>query len=162
MTAHTRRDNLRGLLWVSPFLIGATVFLLVPMALSLYYSMTDYSVLEPPLRLPLWHGTLARFFQWVWLSVGLLLATGLHMTMKLGGFAAPLHARVMLILGVIMMLVFAHVFFAPFARLGRAVASGDWPAGGAALGQIRRLVGINLILGIVTITIATAGRLVLH
>lgn len=49
MTAHTRRDNLRGLLWVSPFLIGATVFLLVPMALSLYYSMTDYSVLEPPL-----------------------------------------------------------------------------------------------------------------
>lgn len=120
------------------------------------------SVLEPPLRLPLWHGTLARFFQWVWLSVGLLLATGLHMTMKLGGFAAPLHARVMLILGVIMMLVFAHVFFAPFARLGRAVASGDWPAGGAALGQIRRLVGINLILGIVTITIATAGRLVLH
>lgn len=49
MTAHTRRDNLRGLLWVSPFLVGSTVFLLVPMALSLYYSMTDYSVLEPPL-----------------------------------------------------------------------------------------------------------------
>lgn len=49
MTTHTRRDNLRGLLWVSPFLIGAAVFLLVPMALSLYYSMTDYSVLEPPL-----------------------------------------------------------------------------------------------------------------
>lgn len=120
------------------------------------------SVLQPPLRLQLWHGTLARFFQWVWLSVGLLLATGLHMTMKLGGFAAPLHARVMLILGVIMMLVFAHVFFAPFARLGRAVASGDWPAGGLALGQIRRLVGINLVLGIVTITIATAGRLLLR
>lgn len=49
MNAHSRRDNLRGLLWVSPFLIGATVFLLVPMAMSLYYSMTDYSVLEPPL-----------------------------------------------------------------------------------------------------------------
>ncbi len=119
-------------------------------------------VLPPPLRLPLWHGTLARFFQWVWLAVGLLLATGLHMTIVLGGFAAPLHARVMLILGVIMMLVFAHVFFAPFARLGRAVAAEDWPAGGVALGQIRRLVGINLVLGLVTITLATAGRLVLH
>lgn len=120
------------------------------------------SVLQPPLRLQLWHGTLARFFQWVWLAIGLLLATGLHMTMKLGGLAAPLHVRVMLILGVIMMLVFAHVFFAPFARLGRAVASENWPAGGVALGQIRRLVGINLVLGLVTITITTAGRLALR
>jgi len=116
-------------------------------------------VLTPAQRLPLWHRTLARFFQWVWLSVGLLLASGLQMMLGLGGHDAPLYVKLMLVLGVIMMIVFAHVFFAPFGRLGRAVAAEDWPAGGVALGQIRRLVGINLVLGIVTVTIATAGRL---
>jgi len=119
-------------------------------------------VLTPPQRLPLWHRTLARFFQWVWLSVGLLLASGLHMMLGMGGHAAPLYVKVMLVLGVIMMIVFAHVFFAPFGRLGRAVAAEDWPAGGAALAQIRRFVGINLVLGIVTVTIATVGRLLLR
>lgn len=43
------RRTLRGLAWVSPWLIGAIAFLFVPMALSLYYSFTDYSMLEPPL-----------------------------------------------------------------------------------------------------------------
>jgi len=38
-----------GLVWVSPWLLGATAFLFVPMALSLYYSFTDYPLLEPPL-----------------------------------------------------------------------------------------------------------------
>ncbi len=119
-------------------------------------------LLTPAQRLPLWHRTLARFFQWVWLAVGLILASGLHMTRVMGGHDAPLHAKVMLILGVIMMIVFAHVFFAPFGRLGRAVAAEDWPAGGVALGQIRRLVGINLVIGLVTVTIATLGRLALR
>jgi len=43
------RDELTGLLWISPWLIGAVAFLLVPMGLSLYYSFTDYNLLEPPL-----------------------------------------------------------------------------------------------------------------
>lgn len=49
MSSAARRENLRGLIWVSPFLLGATAFLIIPMALSFYYSLTDYSVLEPPL-----------------------------------------------------------------------------------------------------------------
>lgn len=43
------RATLRGLAWVSPFLIGSAVFLFAPMVMSLYYSMTDYPLLEPPL-----------------------------------------------------------------------------------------------------------------
>ncbi|MCC6320335.1 MAG: sugar ABC transporter permease [Phycisphaerales bacterium] len=39
----------RGLLWVSPWLVGSAAFLFVPMAMSLYYSLTDYPLLEPPL-----------------------------------------------------------------------------------------------------------------
>lgn len=115
-------------------------------------------VLEPPQRLPLWAQTLGRFFRWVWLAVALILASGLAMMAWLGGANAPLYAWVMLLIGIGMMLIFAHVYFAAFRRLERAVAAGDWKAGGAALGQIRKLVGLNLVLGLVTITVATAGK----
>lgn len=115
-------------------------------------------VLEPPLRLRLWDGTFARFFPWVWAAVALILGSGLYMIMLLGGFAAaPLYVHAMFAVGLVMMLVFLRVYFAPYQRLRRAVAAGDWKAGGAALGQIRRLVGINLLLGAITIMIATLG-----
>jgi multiple sugar transport system permease protein len=38
-----------GLLFVSPWIVGFAAFLLAPIALTLYYSFTDYTVLEPPL-----------------------------------------------------------------------------------------------------------------
>lgn len=117
-------------------------------------------VLEPPQRLPLWAATLGRFFRWVWIAVALILASGAHLMVALGGRHAPLYAWAMFLIGSAMMLIFAHVFFAAFRRLERAVAATDWKAGGAALGQIRKLVGLNLVLGLVTITIATAGRFV--
>jgi len=41
----------------------------------------------------------------------------------------------------------------------RAVAAQEWKAGGAAMATIRKLVGINLILGLVTIVIGTLGPL---
>src|SRR5438105_4331292 len=43
------RQHLRnGLLFCSPWLIGFTVFLLYPIAASFYYSLTEFSVLQPP------------------------------------------------------------------------------------------------------------------
>jgi uncharacterized membrane protein len=116
------------------------------------------SVLEPPQRLTLWAGVFDKFFPWVWVSVALILATGLHMLMKIGGMAAPHYAMAMLVLGVLMMVIFAHVFFAPYKKLKRAVAAQDWKAGGAALGQIRMLIGINLSIGLVTIAVVFLGR----
>ncbi len=47
------RAELTGLLWTSPWLIGSALFMFLPMGLSLYYSFTDYPLLEPPL----WTGT---------------------------------------------------------------------------------------------------------
>jgi multiple sugar transport system permease protein len=38
-----------GLLFISPWLVGFVVFMLAPVLMSLYYSLSDYSVLEPPL-----------------------------------------------------------------------------------------------------------------
>ncbi len=117
------------------------------------------SVLEPPQRLTLWAGVFDRFFPWVWMSVVLILATGLHMLMVLGGASAPLHALAMLVLGVVMMLIFGHVFFSPYRKLKLAVAAHDWQTGGAALGQIRHLIGINLAIGLVTIAVVFLGRM---
>lgn len=116
------------------------------------------SVLEPPQRLALWSGVFGKFFPWVWLSVVLILLSGLDMLMRIGGAAAPHYVLTMLVLGVAMMLIFAHVFFAPTKKLKRAVGQQDWNAGGAALAQIRRLIGINLILGLVTIAVVFGGR----
>lgn len=118
------------------------------------------SQLEPPVRLRLWNGVFALFFPWVWVSVVLVLLTGLWMIFAvfggMGGVGLYVHA--MLGLGILMMLIFFHVFFAPYGRLKRAVAAQDWPAGGKALSQIRQLVGLNTLIGAVTIAIGAGGR----
>jgi uncharacterized membrane protein len=108
--------------------------------------------LEPPQRLKLWVGIFRRFFFWVWLAVLLLLGTGFWMMNEIAG--VPTYVIVMAAVGIVMMLIFLHVFFAPYARLKRAVQAEDWKSGGAALGQIRILVGVNLVLGLVNIAIA--------
>lgn len=115
--------------------------------------------LEPPVRARLWVETLSRFFAWVWAAVAVLLASGIYMVRALGGMGAvnP-YVHAMIGLGVLMMLLFAHVFFAPFRRLKRGVAGGDSAAAGKALGQIRLLVGVNLVLGLLVLIAAAGGQ----
>ncbi len=121
------------------------------------------ALLEPPQRLPLWQATLSRFFTWVWVAVGLIILSSVWMLSLLGGLkSVGTSVHIMLGIGLAMMLIFAHVFFAPFKRLTRAVQAKDWPAGGAALAQIRKLVGFNLILGLATVAVAILGRIALH
>lgn len=117
------------------------------------------ALLEPPLRLPLWSQTFARFFPWVWGAVVLLPLTGYWMILgPFGGFAtAPVFVHIMQALGIVMILIFLHVYFAPYRRLQRAVAAREYAAAGTQLAQIRRLIGINLALGLITIIVAVAG-----
>jgi multiple sugar transport system permease protein len=42
-------SSIVGLAWVSPWLIGGSLFTLLPMGLSLYYSLTDFTLLEKPI-----------------------------------------------------------------------------------------------------------------
>ena len=121
------------------------------------------TVLDPPQRLNLWVGVLNRFFPWVWAAVVLLLATGLWLIFDVyGGFArAPIYVHAMFGLGLIMMALFFHVYFAPFKRLKSAVTKEDWPEGAARINQIRSLVGINILLGLATVIAAAGGRFVL-
>jgi uncharacterized membrane protein len=120
--------------------------------------------LEPPLRLALWAGVFRKFFPWVFAAIAVLLATGYWMVLVFyGGFdAVGMHVHLMIWSGYVMMLIFLHVFFAPFKRLKRAVAAEDWPIAGKALAQIRILIGVNLALGLVVVAIASGGRYLLH
>jgi multiple sugar transport system permease protein len=43
-----RRDFLRGIAFISPWLVGFLVFTVFPILASLYYSFTDYSLLNSP------------------------------------------------------------------------------------------------------------------
>ena len=117
------------------------------------------TILEPPLRLSLWTKTLARFFPWVWAAVVMLAITGSWMVMHMGGFAAVGgYVHIMSGLGVLMMSIFVYVFFGPYRRLRGAVATNDLPTGGKALGRIRILVGINLLLGSIEIAVVRLLR----
>ncbi len=116
--------------------------------------------LEPALRLPLWHRVFSRFFPWVWACVVALLASGYGMVfLGFGGFAGvgP-HVHAMQATGIVMVLLFLHLFFAPWQRLRRALAAGDLPGAGRNLEQIRILVAINLALGLITVVIGASGR----
>ncbi len=48
MTARTRRDLLKGLLFISPWIIHFLWLNLYPFLASLYFSMTRYTVIAPP------------------------------------------------------------------------------------------------------------------
>jgi uncharacterized membrane protein len=119
--------------------------------------------LEAPVRLTLWVGVFKRFFPMVFASIATILITGYWMVLSFyqGFDAVGMHVHIMIWTGYVMMLIFLHVFFAPFKRLKRAVVAEDWVTGGKSLAQIRKLVGINLLIGIAIIAIASGGRYLL-
>jgi uncharacterized membrane protein len=119
-------------------------------------------LLQPPLRLPLLASVLRRFFSWVAVAIVAVLASGLAMIMGGGGFHnAHVSVHVMFAIGLAMMAIFLHIRLAPFRRLQQAVASSDWPQAAARLEQVRRLVTVNLVLGALTVAVATVGRALL-
>ncbi len=117
-------------------------------------------VLEPPLRLELWVQVFRRFFVWVWLSITLLLATGYWMLFTyFGGFEhAGAHIHFMHAAGILMVIIYMYVFLSPYRLLKQAVIVQDFPLAGAKLNLIRKLIGLNTLLGLLVITVASAGR----
>ncbi|WP_088278381.1 CopD family protein [Ideonella sp. A 288] len=118
--------------------------------------------LDPPTRLRLMHEVLGGFFRAVLVSSLLALGTGVWMigrvarqTVSAGGsFEMPVAWTVMAVTGTLMVAIFMHIRFALFKRLAVAVAASDWPAGGAAMAQIRTWVSVNLGLGLATVVAA--------
>ncbi len=115
--------------------------------------------LDAPVRIKLMRDVLSRFFCVVLVLAVLVLLSGIGLIGSVHGMAAqagaqfsmPLSWIVMAALGVIMIAVFWYIRFALYKRLDKAVEAKDWAAGGAALAGIRKLVALNLALGLVII-----------
>ena len=68
--------------------------------------------------------------------------------MDFGGFAdAALYINLMMTIGIVMMLLFGHLYFALWPRFRKAVEGGAFPDAAKTLDRIRRTVTINLVLG---------------
>lgn len=118
--------------------------------------------LDPKARTALWALALHRFFAYVLLAIPVLLGTGLYLIRGMGGMkTAGAHVHLMLGLGIVMMLLALHVYFAPLRRLKLAVAAGQVDEAAKRLGQIRVFVAINLTLGLVVVAVASGGRYLL-
>ena len=107
--------------------------------------------LAPPQRLPLIAQVLRRFFVLVWISIGILLVSGLAMMLGAGMKNAPIGWHIMFGVGLLMFALFGHLYFGPFRRLKQAVAAANWPEGGKRMEQIAVLAQINLVLGALAI-----------
>jgi uncharacterized membrane protein len=60
--------------------------------------------------------------------------------------------------GILMVLIYLHVFFAPYRRLRHAVVVQDYTEGVNQLAQIRKLVTLNLSIGLIVVLVASGGR----
>jgi uncharacterized membrane protein len=116
--------------------------------------------LEPPVRLVLWSRVFDGFFRWVIAAIVLLLASGYGMIFGVyAGFRGiGMHINIMQGIGIVMMLLFFHLYFAPWRRFRAALARPDYPAAAGQLNQIRLIVMINLILGLITVAVGSSGR----
>lgn len=116
------------------------------------------AALEGPPRLKLWLNVFPRFFVWVWLAVVILPISGIGMIqLQFSGFeTAPRYVQVMMGLYVVMVALFIRIQGLQLPELRRAVEAEQWAEGAATLGRIRRLVGSNLIIGLLVVAIAAA------
>ncbi|CAH2604869.1 conserved membrane protein of unknown function [Rhodovastum atsumiense] len=115
--------------------------------------------LEGALRLELHEQVFRRFFRIVWYAMPILGATGLSMIHLLHGGPTPLpwHVRLMTGTGLAMSLIFLGIVAGPWARMRAAMAGRDLRRAGGAVQWIRRLVTINLVLGLLTAMVAALG-----
>ena len=116
------------------------------------------SELQAPERLKLWAEVFRRFFKWVWVSLLVLPISGIGMwQMRFGGLeAAPRYVHIMAGIYLVMLALFLRIQLLQLPELRHAIAAQSWAEGGAALGKIRRLVGVNLLLGLCVVALASA------
>ena len=138
----------------------AAVFWVGGMAFAYTVLRPAAGALDPAVRLPLWRRVFARFLPFVGVSIVALLAGGLTLIFLVfeRPANAPAYVNIMATIGIVMMLLFLHLIFAPWRRFCDAVERAALPEAAKSLNQIRIIVGINLLLGILTIVIGGTGR----
>jgi uncharacterized membrane protein len=109
--------------------------------------------LEPIQRIALHTQIFRRFFLIVWHVMPLILLSGFAALFGLfgGPATAPWNISVMMLLGLIMSAIFLLIVFGPYARFRRTT---DRTTIVASIDRIRKLIAVNLVLGIVTVVVA--------
>ncbi|OYT91000.1 MAG: hypothetical protein CFE43_15425 [Burkholderiales bacterium PBB3] len=133
-----------GIVWMG----GMTFMLLAlrPAALA---------VMEPQPRARLMLQVWRRFFAVVLVAIVVLFTTGSHLYTALfkamkaanGVGSVPLGWNLMLGIGILMMLIFGHIYMAGFSKFKRALAAEAWPDAAKAAAQIQTLMVTNFVLG---------------
>lgn len=120
------------------------------------------AALDGPARLRLWVEVFQRFFVWVWIAVAVLLISGMGMLhLRFTGFeTAPRYVQVMIGGAIAMLALFIRIQTLLLPALRKAVQAEDWSAGAGVLSRIRRLVGVNLLLGLAVVAMASSRLLV--
>jgi uncharacterized membrane protein len=138
----------------------AAVFWVGGMAFAYTVLRPAAGALEAAVRLPLWRRVFAGFLPWVGLSIVALLVSGFAMIfLMFGGLAgAAPYVHAMATTALIMMLLYLHLLFAPWRRFRDALDRGALPEAAKYLNQMRIIVGINLLLGALTIIVGGTGR----
>ena len=115
---------------------------------------------QPADRLTLMRATFQKFFPWVWLSIVLLFASGyVVLFTEQGGFAfAGAHVHIMHGIGWVMALLFAWLYWAAWSDFREAVDAANWPQAGQDMNRIRKIIAVNLPLGLIVVVIGASGR----
>lgn len=94
------------------------------------------------------------------MAIAALLISGYMMVfIYFGGFVGlGLHVHLMQASGWLMIGLFLHVYFGPYRRLKERLNEEDFAAAGVQQAKIRKFVGINLILGLLTMLLGATGR----
>jgi uncharacterized membrane protein len=135
------------------------------MAFAHFFLRPAVAALDGPARLKLMSEVLRRFFAAVGVAVVAVLGSGLWMIGHASGQAAetggalrlPHSWVLMAALGFLMTGIFGYIRLALYPRLQRAVAEAAWPAGAAAMAQIRAWVRVNLALGVLIVVSTLLG-----
>jgi uncharacterized membrane protein len=110
------------------------------------------AAIEAPQRMLLHTRVFRNFFLLTWHAMPLILITGFAMLGLIGGMAdARWQIHLMLGLGLLMAAVFLAIFFGPYRRFRRTT---DRNRMAASLDSIRKLIGVNLVLGLITVIVA--------
>lgn len=112
--------------------------------------------LEPAQRIALHNRVFRRFFLVIWHAMPVALLSGFAMAFGLfGGLAGfsrlPWNVQTMMAIGIIMAVIFLLIVFGPYRRFRAAISSAR---AADAVERMRRLIEINLILGIINIFLA--------
>jgi uncharacterized membrane protein len=139
--------------WVRAIHILAIVVWIGGMFFAVSVLRPSIAALEPLQRIAVHNRVFRRFFLIVWHAMPIALITGFAMVLGLhGGFAGlPWNVEAMMVLGIVMAIVFVAVVFGPYRRFRAAVATAR---AGEAAERIRRLILLNILLGVITIVLA--------